>query len=117
VIWIGGIAYLSHLILDLLDWGINPFYFGKTIGFYILLTQDEKNLAHPKTIIERERKKDPHFFTLRYYQNSIIRTIDILISTIGFLMVFSFAPQFWYAPIGLFILIEYHLYRKKKAEE
>lgn len=117
VIYIGGFAYLSHLTLDLLDWGINPLYFGKTIGFYLLLTQDEKNLAHPQTIIERETKKNPDFFTLRYYQSPVIISIDIIISALGFFMVFGFVPQFWYAPIGLFVLVEYHLHRKKKAEE
>jgi hypothetical protein len=117
VIWIGGVAYFSHLALDLIDWGINPFYFGKTIGFFILLTQDEKNLAHPRTIIEREKKKDPNFFILRYYNNPTIVSIDLIISIIGFFMVFVFASQFWYVPLGLFVLVEYHLHEKKKAED
>ncbi|MHA1339043.1 MAG: metal-dependent hydrolase [Promethearchaeota archaeon] len=117
VIAVGGFAYLSHILLDLLDWGLNPFYTKHTIGLYLVLSQHEKNLAHPKTIIEREKKKDQYFFVKRYYNTPLIVSIDFIISVIGFFFVFSFNPQFWYVPIGLLVLVEYHLYLKRKAEK
>lgn len=117
VIWIGGIAYLLHIALDFIDWGLNPFYSKHHFGFYLLITQHEKNLAHPRTIISRESKKDKYFFVKRYYNTRSIVILDIIISALGFLSVFAFTPQYWYLPIGIFLFIEYHLYQKKKGEE
>lgn len=117
VIWIGGIAYLSHIMIDFIDWGLNPFFTNHHFGFYLLITQHEKNLAHPRTVIDRERKKDQWFFVKRYYSTRTVLLLDTIISIAGFLSVFAFTPQFWYFPIGMFLLLEYHLYQKKKAEE
>jgi len=116
IIIVGGIAYASHIVLDLLDWGLNPFYTYHTLGLYLTLTQHEKNLSRPKTIIQREKQKDKYFFIKRYYSTTSILIIDFIISVIGFLFVFVFNPQFWYVNFGLFILIEFHLYFKRKSE-
>ncbi|MHA1727404.1 MAG: metal-dependent hydrolase [Promethearchaeota archaeon] len=114
-----GIAYLSHIFLDCVDWGVKLFFTSKYYGWYLLITQDEKNLGIDyKKIINKNMAEDKNFFIKRYYNsNSGIIYLDITISILGFAILFNFTPNLWWVYIGFFLLLEFHLYHKKKAEQ
>lgn len=117
-IWIGGLAYISHIGLDCLDWGVKIFYTKNTFGLFLLITQDEKNLhSDLEKFITSEGKEDAFFFIDRYYRNILVLTIDIFLSILGFALMFLFSPQFWYVFFGYFLCLEFHLYQKRKAKK
>jgi hypothetical protein len=116
LVWIGGLAYLSHILFDCIDTGLKLFYTDKYYGWFLLITQDEKNLGITyRKIIDREIKEDEYFILKRYYKNKTILLLDITVSVIGFALLFTFSSEFWWMYIGFFLLLEYHLYHKKKA--
>lgn len=116
VIWICGISYLSHILFDCVDTGLRLFFTEKYYGWFVLITQDEKNLGVTfKKVIEENISKDEYFILRRYFKNSITLFLDITVSIIGFAILFTFASEFWWIYIGFFLLLEYHLHEKKKA--
>ncbi len=119
VVVAGGFAYLSHIILDLVDWGLYLFGFKKMFGLYILLTQDEKNIVGGNVLlfIKAEFKKNKFFFIERYYSNPIIIGLEIVIGCLGAIFLFAFSSEFGILYVGYLVFLEFHLYEKKKASE
>ena len=119
IIWICSLAYLSHLILDCIDGGINLFYTERYYGLF-LLTRNEKHLfLGIKRALDKEREKNPYFMDVRYYNNTIILGLEILISFAGLIFLLVFAIDYWYVYFGFFLLLAYHLnfYFKGKTFE
>ena len=119
IIWICSLAYLSHLGLDCIDGGINLFYTERYYGLF-LLTRKEKHLfLGIKRALDKEREKNPYFMDVRYYNNSIILSLEVLISVAAFISLLAFAIDYWYFYFGFFLLLGYHLnyYFKGKTYE
>lgn len=119
VIMIAGFCYVCHILLDLLDWGVRLFYTDKNYGLFLLLSSDERKLNSDdlkKFIIDQE-KENEYFFETRYYNNKIISSIDIVISILGFFLLFTFKSNYWFVFFGFIIALGYHMFYKKKAED
>lgn len=119
IIWICSLVYLSHLMLDCIDGGINLFYTERIYGLF-LLTRKEKHLfLGIKRALDKEREKNPYFMDLRYFNNPIILCMEILISVAGLISLLVFAISYWYVYFGYFLLLAYHLnfYFKGKTFE
>jgi hypothetical protein len=119
IIWICSLAYLSHLILDCIDGGINLFYTERYYGLF-LLTRKEKHLfLGIKRALDKEREKNPYFMDVRYFNNPFILSLEILISVAAFISLLVFAINYWYFYFGFFLLLAYHLnyYFKGKTFE
>ena len=109
IIWICSLAYLSHLILDCIDGGINLFYTERYYGLF-LLTKNEKHLfLGIKRALDKERESNPYFMDFRYFTNPIIVGLEVLISIAGLISLLVFAIYYWYFYFGFFILLAYHL--------
>lgn len=118
IIWICGISYISHILFDCVDWGVRFFFTEKYYGLYILITQDEKNLnRNYGKLLRRLKEEDEFFFIKRYYQNNFIIFLDVALSLLGLGILFLFTPDYWFIYVGFFLLLEYHLKLKKKAEQ
>ncbi|MHA1821637.1 MAG: metal-dependent hydrolase [Promethearchaeota archaeon] len=119
IIWIGGLAYLSHIFLDTIDWGVSLFYRGKEYGFYKLITKEEaaEYNKNYELIIANLKSEDPHFFINRYYSNKLIVGIDIGISILGFIVALILTPQYLYFYAGFFVFLIYHMYYLRRARK
>ncbi|MBN2157210.1 MAG: hypothetical protein JW776_14290 [Candidatus Lokiarchaeota archaeon] len=117
IIWLIGLAYSSHIILDCVDWQTRLFYGKKLYGWALLISEDEKNLGKTRKQLQMESGMDPTSFAIdRYFSDSLVLVIGISISLVSFLVLFVFASEFWYVFIGYFVLLEVYLYQKKKME-
>ena len=83
----------------------------------MLISQDEKNLnRNYGNLLRRLKEEDEFFFIKRYYENNFIVILDVALSLLGFGILFLFTPDYWFIYIGFFLLLEYHLKLKRKAE-
>lgn len=114
-LFFGGLVYFIHILIDVIDWGTNLFYFQhKQIGFKILISKEEfENLS--KCI---SKYKDPaSFFDNKYYNNKacLITEISLFILMWIFIMIFAF-PFILITPLyffGLYFHLSRHYYLKK----
>ncbi len=117
-VWVSGIAYSSHILLDSIDWKTRLFYGKKQYGWAALITTDEKNLGKTRRQLQIESKMDPIGFSVyRYFHDMGIVITGIILALISFFLLFVFASSYWYVFIGYFLLLEIYLYQKKKMEE
>ncbi len=112
---IGGFVYLIHILIDLIDWGTNLFYFQhKQIGFKILISKEEfENLS----VYLSEYKDPASFFDNKYYNNkaSLISEISLFILMWIFIIIFALSfilitPLYFF---GLYFHLSRHYYLKK----
>ncbi len=117
VIWLAGIAYGSHILLDCFDWKTRLFYGKKHFGWAFLITLDEKNLGKTRKQLQIESRMDfTSFAVYRYFKSMGMVVLGISLAIVSFLVLFVIASEFWYVFFGYFGLLEIHLYQKKKME-
>ncbi len=113
-----GIAYLSHVLLDTLDWGTNMFFFGKKIiGFKFLISKEEND--NLKNYLEKF-KVARSFFDFKYYESKLIIALELLIFVIMVVFILSFALEFILTVVLYFIGFFIHMfthYRLKTIEK
>ncbi len=114
VIKIMGISYLSHVLVDLIDWGNNFFYTKKIHGIRLLLKKDEYNRVEDLMNLEKHPK---WFFIKRYSESNLIKFFEISIFIFMLVILLLFTPIYWYFIIGYFLTLilqikEYHHYKK-----
>ncbi len=101
-----GLSYLSHVIVDLLDWGTNFLYNGKTYGPRILLKKEEYSQVSEMLKLEKVQK---WFFVRRYYASYPILVLEI-IGLFGMCLFLLFwASAFWYFGLGYLLAISFHI--------
>ena len=100
-----GIAYLTHVLADLLDWGTNFLFNGKIYGIRILLKKDEYDGVSELLKTEKVKK---WFFVRRYYGSKIMLSFEIIILIGSSLLLLLIAPQFWYFIFGYLIAVIFH---------
>jgi hypothetical protein len=113
--WIlaAALAYLSHLCIDCLDWGLDMFHNGKTFGVTWLKNGHDAEIQESLTKPPSLRKG---FFIVRYYSSVWVLILEVLLC-IGMVVSFIYLlPQFWYFglayPVALgFHLLEYYDFR------
>ena len=117
IIFICGIAYFIHILIDTFDWGTNFFGFHeKPFGPKFLITKEElKNLNE----ILANYKVKKSFFDFRYYQNRVIISLEIILTVLMILVnvVLAFEYIFIiliYVPFFFFHMIVY--FHLKKIE-
>jgi hypothetical protein len=102
---IAGIAYLSHLTVDSIDWGLNLFYTGKLYGLRTLLpTYDMEEL-------ERILAKEPirqFYFPRRYYAAKWVKITEIFLLCAMVAVLILLIPQYWYFGFLYPFLFSYH---------
>lgn len=115
---IGGIAYLSHILVDTFDWGVNLFYFPKkTYGMRLLMTDEEdENLDE---ILSHYKNKEA-FFDQKYYNNRLTLSIEISLFILMMISVILFAFEYLWLTLIYFVGVYFHLSRHRfltKAEK
>jgi len=107
-IWLlmGGIAYFCHILIDLIDWGTNFFFFNKKMfGIRILLSPEERiDLSH--VINDKENRQ--FFFVQRYYSSKLMIFLEIIIGISTFIGVFVFSIKYWYFLFGYIFFFAFH---------
>lgn len=101
------LAYLSHPLIDLLDWGTNCFLTGKIVGPRILLDKTEY-LIVPQLM--HQEKYPKWFFVKRYYHSKFVLGLEILAFISMVLGIWLLTPQYWYFLFGYFFVLGLHLY-------
>ena len=101
------LAYLTHPIIDLLDWGTNCFLNGKIVGPRVLLAKKEY-LIVPQLM--HQEKYPKWFFVNRYYHSKLVLGLEILAFLSMFLGIWLLTPQYWYFLFGYFLVLGLHLY-------
>jgi hypothetical protein len=117
VIFISGIVYSVHIIIDTLDWGTNIFFFHKKpVGLKLLITKEEQENL-PNYLAEYNNKES--FFDSKYYNNKICIIIEVSLFILMIVSLLVFTP--YYLPISIFYFLGlyFHLSRHfhlRKAE-
>ncbi|MFX1273942.1 MAG: hypothetical protein ACFFBP_12310 [Promethearchaeota archaeon] len=113
-----GVACLSHVFIDTIDWGTNVFFFKrKIIGFKFLITKEEFDNIESYLV---KYKVARSFFDFRYYQSKLMMTLEIgfflamMVFMISFSLVFILMIMLYF--IG-FVLHLFTHYRLKAIEE
>ena len=101
------LAYLTHPIIDLFDWGTNCFLTGKIIGPRILLAKTEYRIV---TQLMHQEKYPKWFFVKRYYHSKIILGLEILAFLSMILGLGILTPQYWYFIFGYFLVLGLHVF-------
>ena len=109
VLVISGFSYSLHVIIDTFDWGTNFFYFPKKqVGLKLLITKDEfDNIA---TYIS-QYKRPRSFFDKKYYGNTVVILIEVLIFILMILFILLFTFKYILIVIIYFIFLGFHLQR------
>ena len=101
------LAYLTHPIIDLFDWGTNCFLNGKIVGSRVLLAKSEY-LIVPELM---KQEKDPKwFFAKRYYHSKIVVGLEIFAFMLMVVGMGLLTPQYWYFIIGYILVLGLHMY-------
>jgi hypothetical protein len=103
---IAAISYISHLSMDLIDWGTDLFHTNKTVGIAFLL----KPLSENHT--QEEIKTNPHakwFFLELYFGSKGLKFYETLLCIIMVLMLFIFSPIYWYFIVLYIAAFIFHL--------
>jgi len=110
-----GVAYLSHILLDTIDWGTNLFYFQKkTIGFMFLISKEEiENLKDYLSNYKVTRS----FFDFRYYDSKLMQSLEIFLFIVMFFFMIFFALEYILMIILYFIGLSIHLYTHYHLKE
>lgn len=110
-----GVAYLSHVLLDTIDWGTNLFYFQKkTIGFMFLISKEE--IENLKNYLSKYKVKRS-FFDFRYYNSKLMQSLEIFLFTAMFFFMIFFALDYLLMIILYFIGLSIHLYTHFRLKE
>ena len=117
--WIFFIALsiFTHVLVDMLDWGLNLFYNGTIIGLAALLPEKDSSHLDFPSMGYYYRK---FFFTSRYMTSKWFLIADLILLLLTLmLMIFTQFP--WpFLLIGYIVAWSYHLYsyssEKKKNE-
>ncbi len=117
VIWLCGVSLSSHIFMDCIDWETRLFYGKRHYGWMLLVTEEEKHLGKGFEHLRLESEMDATSFAVdRYYSSTLMLVIGISMAILSFLLLFTLASEYWYVFIGYFLLLEIHLYQKKKME-
>ncbi len=105
VIILFGIAYISHIFIDLFDWGTNFLFTGKTYGPRLLLKKSE----HDSVMNLLKNEKIPKwFFVRRYYSARYILLLEIAgLLSMSVILVFM-ARKYWYFSFGYLFALSFH---------
>ena len=113
---VSGIAYFSHVTIDLFDWGTNFFYFPqKTFGPRFFIRNEEKNLSE----YLKNYKNPQSYFDFKYYNSKLSLFIEALIFLFMFLTAILFSFEFILICFFYFFGLNFHLsrhYKLKKIE-
>ena len=108
-----GLAYLSHILLDTIDWGTNLFYFQKKpIGLMFLISKEEiENLNDYLSNYKVARS----YFDFKYYDSKFMQSFEILLFIAMLFFMIFFAVEFilmivvYFIGLGIHIFTHYHL--------
>ncbi len=107
VLWVAGISYLIHVLVDTIDWGTNLLGFHKMpVGLKILITNEEiKNLP------EILKNYDPwyKFFDDRYYSNRNLLSIEAILLLFMLMASIFLALKYLIYVLGYFVFLAYHV--------
>jgi hypothetical protein len=118
VIWLCGVSLSCHIFMDCIDWETRLFYGKRYYGWMMLVTEEEKHLGKTFDQLRLESDMDATSFAVdRYYSSTLMLVIGISLAILSFLLLFTLASEYWYIFIGYFILLEIHLYQKKRMEK
>jgi len=117
VIFLGGLSYLFHILIDTFDWGTNVFYFPKKqTGFKLLVSNEEnKNIQYYLS----QYKLPESYFDAKYYENKFCMGIEIIIFFSMLIVVILFAFEYFFLISIYFLGLGFHLsrhYHLKKLE-
>ena len=103
-----GLAYLSHIFIDTLDWGTNIFYFQKKIiGFKFLISKEEfENLD--KYLVKYKVPRS--FFDFKYYRSKLFLTLEAIFFLLMMFCIIYLAFEFIFTIILYFIGLVFHTY-------
>jgi len=106
-IFLGGVGYFVHIMMDTLDWGTNVFGFHKSpVGPKILISSEElKNLSE---ILENYKPKFI-FYDERYYKNKILMGMELIIFLLMVIFLVIYALDYILVVVLYFGLLAYHL--------
>jgi hypothetical protein len=109
VIFISGIVYSVHIIIDTLDWGTNIFFFHKKpVGLKLLITKEEQENL-PNYLAEYNNKES--FFDSKYYNNKICIIIEVSLFILMIASLLVFTP--YYLPISIFYFLGLYFHLSK----
>jgi hypothetical protein len=118
ILLFSGLAYFSHVVIDLVDWGNNFLGLGRLMGIRILIAPEERG-----NVLEllKQEKIPKWFFVRRYYQSPLI-FVGELVGFLGMLSIFTLiTPNRWYYIFGYILVLGVHLYEyyslKNNAEK
>jgi len=109
VLILSGLSYSLHVIIDTFDWGTNFFYFPKKqVGLKLLITKDE--FANISAHLS-QHKRPGSFFDKKYYGNTMIILMEVLIFISMIFFISIFALNYFLIIIIYFIFLGFHLQR------
>lgn len=108
-------SFISHILIDFLDWGTNILYFPKKpYGIkYLMSKYEEENLER----FLKGYKINASFFDFKYYKHRISLIIEVSLFIIMIIMVLLFAIEYILISLlyflGLYFHLSKHFYLKK----
>ena len=115
LLYLSGVSYAIHIVIDTFDWGTNFFFFNKKqSGSMLLISKEElENLSE----FTSKYKTRETFFDLKYYNNKYCITIEISLFILMIIFVSVFTLEYlWVSSfyfVGLYFHLSRHFYLKR----
>ncbi|MEJ2249502.1 MAG: hypothetical protein P8Y97_07570, partial [Candidatus Lokiarchaeota archaeon] len=106
---ISAFAFISHIMIDFLDWGTNILYFPKKpYGIKYLLSKEEENNL---SIYLTEYKINASYFDFKYYSHKPSIIVEIILFFLMIIIVILFAFEYVLLTLFYFLGLYFHLSR------
>jgi len=112
---IASFSFISHIMIDFLDWGTNVFYFPKKpYGIkYLISKEEEENLV----VLLKDYKINASYFDFKYYSHKPSLFIETILFILMLIIVIFFALEYILLTpfyfLGLYFHLSRHFYLKK----